>query len=201
MKEWGIEILSGTFAIIAAIIMTAGSAYFAKRKKKSCAVSQDISQSANIYKAINYLMDNVESDRAYILQFHNGGYYYSGRSQQKFSCTHEVVGRGISAENINSQDYRISNYYKYIQKLTTDELYIINDVEKDISDPTFSSLLKSKGVKSIINVPIKTLNGKIIGILGVDYVKEKLSDKDKNRINSVKNILKKQSQIIAGYLV
>jgi len=201
MKEWGIEILSGFFAITAAIIMTIGSTYFTRRKKRNCAVSQDISQSANIYKALNYLMDNVHSDRAYILQFHNGGYYYSGRSQQKFSCTHEVVGRGISTENINSQDYRISNYYKYVQKLISEEFYILNDVEKDISDPAFSSLLTSKGVKSIVNVPIQTLNGKIIGILGVDYVKEKLSKKDENRINSVKNILKKQSYIIAGYLV
>jgi hypothetical protein len=186
---------------MAAIITTVGSIYVARKRKKNCAVSQDISQSANIYKALNYLMENAHSDRAYILQFHNGGYYYSGRSQQKFSCTHEVVRRGISNENINSQDYRITNYYNYIQKLISDEFFILNDVEKDISDPAFSSLLKSKGVESIVNVPIQTLNGKIIGILGVDYVKEKLSKKDENRINSIQNLLKKQSYIIAGYLI
>jgi len=201
MKEWGVEILSGFFGILTAIVMTVGTAMLSRRKKRKCAVSQDVSQSTNIYKALNYLRESVNSDRAYVLQFHNGGYYYSGRSQQKFSCTHEVVGRGISVENINSQDYRISRYHKYVQKLLSDEIYILNDVEKDFSDPVFSSLLKIKGVKSIVNVPIETLNGKVIGILGVDYVKESLSEKEENRINSVKDVLKKQSYIIAGYLV
>ena len=37
--------------------------------------------------------------------------------------------------------------------------------------PLFRELLAKKGVKSVYNFPIKNLQGKVVGIFGVDYVK------------------------------
>ena len=175
-----------------------GVAWFSIRqsKKNKCdPIREDAAQSANVYAALKYMLQELGADRAYVLQFHNGGHYYSGRGQQKFSCTHEVVDEGISAEHINSQDHRISTCHSYIKELIEDEKFAYQDI-LEINDSGFLRMLDHKGVNSIINVPIKTLNGKIIGILGIDFVKEQKEIKDKEF-----SFMKTQSRIIAGYLV
>jgi ABC-type uncharacterized transport system ATPase subunit len=64
-----------------------------------------------------------------------------------------------------------------------------------MTDYSFAKLLEHKGVQSIYNVSLKTLNGKIIGIMGVDFVRSKNTQED------LRDFLKEQSRIIAGYLV
>tara|TARA_R110002096_G_scaffold370549_1_gene564024 strand:- start:230 stop:838 length:609 start_codon:yes stop_codon:yes gene_type:complete len=175
------------------------------RRRGHDPVAEDTAQSANVYTALRFILEKLQADRAYVLQFHNGGHYYSGRGQQKFSCTHEFVVEGISHECSFSQEHRVSNYHSYISEMLENDGFCYSDIE-DIDDFAFRDLLKHKGVRSIYNVPIKTLNGKTIGILGLDYVKaegpKKLigSSGPDSEIDSI-NVLKSQAQIMAGYLV
>ena len=131
-----------------------------------------------------------------MLEFHNGGHYYSGRGQQKFSCTHEIAAEGITKECIKSQEHRVSNYFEYINELINEKEFKYEDITQ-VSDSSFLMLLNRSGVKSIFNVPIKTLDGKIIGILGVDFVKEPMIQFTQQDTD----FLKKESRLIAGYLV
>ena len=116
----------------------------------------------------------------------------------------------MSAECHNSQNHRVSNYHTYVSELVEKGRFEYTDIDA-IDDYVFAGLLTQKGVKSIYNVPIKTLNGKIIGILGVDYVKGR----------AIKNVMgfgggeaqsskfdedaflfmKRQARVIAGYLL
>ena len=191
----------GNPEILASIITAIGGigvAWFSIRqsKKNKCdPLHEDASQSVNVYAALEYTLSELKADRAYVLQFHNGGYYYSGRGQQKFSCTHEVVEEGISAEHRNSQDHRISTCHLYVQELIEGDKFSYSNIH-DIKDNGFLRILDHKGVKSILNVPIRTLNGKMIGILGVDYVKHSNNIKEEQY-----QLIKRQSRIIAGYLV
>ena len=66
----------------------------------------------NIYKALEYIQTQTGCARSYVFEFHNGEHFFSGRGQQKFSCTYEHVRAGVSAESLNSQGHRISNYNK-----------------------------------------------------------------------------------------
>jgi len=198
--------------IIASVITVLGTlagavvSYKYAQRRKSDPIVEDAAQSTNVYTALNYAVDTLGADRAYVFQFHNGGHYYSGRGQQKFSCTHEVVGQGISAEHINSQNHRVSAYHSYISELIDNGLFVHSKIE-DIKDSAFLRLIEKKGVKSILNVPIKTLNGKIIGILGVDYVQHScltIGDNDPDSCASRNDplpLMKSQSRVIAGYLV
>ena len=165
-------------------------------KKSSCPIKNDTERSANVYKALQYTMHTLEADRAYILEFHNGGHYYSGRGQQKFSCTHEIAAEGITRECIKSQEHRVSNYFDYVNELISSKDFKYEDITK-VKDSSFLTLLNRSGVQSIYNVPIKTLDGKIIGILGVDFVKEPMIQFTKQDTD----FIKKQSRIIAGYLI
>ena len=154
----------------------------------------------NVYTALAYTMEEMGADRAYVMEFHNGIHYFSGRSQQKFSCSYEIVEEGISAESQNSQDYKISNYHNYIKELVDIEKFEYSDIDK-IEDHIFSNLLKHKGVQAIYNVPIKTLNGKIIGILGVDYVRPPRQGYLSDQKEDPQKFMKRQARVISGYLL
>ena len=168
-----------------------------RKKQKNCVIREN-AQNANVYTALKYILQQMEGDRVYIMEFHNGESYFSGRSQQKYSCTHEVVEEGISAECEFSQNHRISNYHDYINRLVKNGKFTYRDAH-DVEDRAFHQMLIKKGVKSIYNVPIKTLNGKIIGILGVDYVKDSMSAECLIEDNC--NFMQRQARLIAGYLI
>ncbi len=153
---------------------------------------------ANVYAALQYIMEEMKADRCYIMEFHNGDLYFSGRGQQKFSCTHEVVEEGVSAECEFSQNHRVSNYHHYINQMINEGKYFFQDIE-DVSDRTFYQMIHKKGIQSIYNVPIKTLNGKIVGILGVDYVKNPMPEKEE--ADESHSFMRRQARTVAGYLL
>ena len=191
--------LTTIIASVITALATIASVLIGKRcmvRKPLCPVSEDTAHSTNVYTALAYTMEEMGADRAYVLEFHNGGKYYSGRGQQKFSCTHEIAKEGISRECDHSQEHRVSNYHDYITELINNKQFKYSNIN-DVPDSSFLSLLRRSGVQSIYNVPIKTLNGKIIGILGVDFVKETVSGFTKKQAQ----LINRQSKIVAGYLV
>jgi predicted AAA+ superfamily ATPase len=205
--------MDGLYLIISALIgaaATIASVLISRRSKAARdPILNETQNNENIYAALQFLLEEMCADRAYILQFHNGGYYVSGRSQQKFSCTHEIVQPGISRECLDSQNHIVSNFHTYISELTKDKKFAYTDCG-DVPDHVFSSMMENKGVKSIYNVPITTLNNKVIGILGVDYVKDQASnncigfcpEERKNEFGEkTHEFMKRQSRVIAGYLI
>ena len=106
----------------------------------------------------------------------------------------------MSAESLNSQGHRISNYNKYIFDLVELGKFESIDVSK-IEDEAFKSLLRSKGVVALYNVPIKTLSGKIIGILGIDYT-SKIDSFNFGKDNpDIDKFMRVQARTISGYLI
>ena len=195
---------TATATIIAAILSAATTIVGmwlknrVSHKTKNC-IENQARIGANVYTALEYIQAVMGSDRTYVFEFHNGGHYFSGRGQQKFSTTYEFVEPGISAEGDNSQDYKVSRYSKYLHNLIKDGLY--EKSSDDVEDEGFKSLLREKGVKYIYNVPIKTLNGKVIGILGVDYVKSDFNGCTDCPEEDVQKFMRRQARIVSGYLV
>jgi hypothetical protein len=182
------------FATVSSVLL---GQKFMNRKQKSCIV-RETAQNANVYTALRYIMQEMKADRGYVLEFHNGEIYFSGRGQQKFSCTHEIVEEGISPEAQNSQNHRVSNYHNYINDIITNGCYIYPDIHT-IQDQSFYQMISRKGIQSIYNIPIKTLDGKIIGILGVDYVKNKMPYEGES--DETFAFMRRQARIISGYLI
>ena len=164
------------------------------RRKEKNILHEHAKRNQNVYAALTYTMEAFGSDRVYVYEFHNGDVYYSGGSQQKFSCTYEEVKEGISSEAQHSQNFRVSNFHYFVDLLIKEKGFCCEAVEK-IEDVTFKHLLQDRGVKSFYAVPIKTLSGKIIGLLGIDFVKEEQEE------CVGMDELRKQSSIISGYLV
>ena len=82
--------MEGIYLIVSAVIgaaATVASVLIGQRvksKKRDPIIDEHVN-SENIYMALNFVMEEMGADRAYVFQFHNGGHYISGRSQQKFS--------------------------------------------------------------------------------------------------------------------
>ena len=90
--EIGLE-LGYIFAALISAGVTIGSVWFKGKLKerKDKVFNYDPNLHSNVVTALEFMRRETEADRVYVLQFHNGEHYFSGRSQQKFSCTHEVV--------------------------------------------------------------------------------------------------------------
>ena len=186
--------------IIAAIISasaTIGAVWMKGKLKerKDKVFDYDPNLHSNVVTALEFMRRETEADRVYVLEFHNGEHYFSGRSQQKFSCTYEVVNEGISREVQGLQSIRISSMHYLIKDVVDGKTFMCKDVEEFCEDLSFRSFMEMRGIKSMFARPIKTLNGKIIGVLVMDFVKEHR----KWGINA-EGFLKKQARMISGYL-
>jgi hypothetical protein len=147
----------------------------------------------NIMAAIDFLRDELEADRIVIQEFHNGGKYFSGSSQQKLSITYERCKKGISSIFRKFQNVRVSALSNIIKQSMTDQILIQLDDEKC----AYSYDLQTHGTTSAAFTILKTLTNKNIGLLSIHYVnrsKTKLTEKEKDLIN-------RQRRIISGYLV
>ena len=197
--------MNDPFALIVAsvvsVVGTLVSIWFKNKleyKKENCLESRSKTGS-NVYQALKYIHSVTDCDRAYVFEFHNGEHFFSGKGQQKFSCTYEFVKNGVSSEAGNSQNHRVSNFNTYMDDLISHGIFECKDVSL-LEDPAFKSVLRGKGVESIVNVPIKTLNGSIIGILGIEYL-DAVEDFKCDPANSdCFTFLKRQARLIGGYI-
>lgn len=190
-------ILAAVITAVATVASVLLGQRIMSKKQKSCVI-RETSQNANVYTALQYIMEEMQADRGYVLEFHNGEIYFSGRGQQKFSCTYEIVEEGISPEAQYSQNHRVSNFHTYVNEIVKEGSFLYKDIT-DISDQAFYQMILRKGIQSIFNVPIKTLDGKIIGILGVDYVKNTIPEHQQSEDKY--SFMRRQARVIAGYLI
>lgn len=141
---------------------------------------------------INFKIETVKeifgADRVWIAQFHNGGNFYpTGKSMAKFSFIYEVVNAGIPSIQSYFQNIPVNLFSKPINELLENETIKIPDFD----DPTVATfglkyIAESNGTKSSYLFAIKSLGDKFVGVLGVDFVKEKVY-LEQDDVNSLSN--------------
>lgn len=189
-----ISVLTGVVSAATAVLGVWLKLRYDERKNKQ--LNYDPQLHGNVVTALQYVLNETGADRAYILEFHNGEHYFSGRSQQKLSCTYESVSEGISVESSQLQNIRVSNFHGLIKSIAQEATFRCKDVDKYDEDIGFRAFLQGKGVRSMFARPIKTLNGKIIGIIILEYVKE-----PRRWSEDAEHFLREQARIISGYLI
>lgn len=190
--------IEGVLVAAVTIITTFGGLWLKKKwfnKSQQCKLEQASFKNSEVIKLLKAILVDFGADRAYVFEFHNGDYFFSGMPMQKFTCSYEVVADGVSSECHNPGEYRMSNYNDYIGSIIHDRDYFVEDVAEMNSDALLKSLLTKKGVKSLYNVPIRKFSGKTVGFIGVDFVKEK-----KILDNETVNSLRSAAKLITGYI-
>lgn len=169
---------------------------YSKKAKNAEKLLKVVTQrNERIVKTLKDIVAELDVDRAYIYEFHNGSFYTSGLPMEKFSCTYEVVREGISAECPHHIEYKMSNYSEYIYKIVHKGIVEIDNVEEYTEEPLLRNLLTSKGVKSMVNVALKNPYDQTIGFLGVDFVTHTKS-LNKREVNDLQNF----ARILLGYV-
>ena len=195
--EIGLE-LGYVFAALISAGVTMASLWFKGKikERREKVFNYDPDMHSNVLTALEYMRQETEADRVYILEFHNGEHYFSGRSQQKFSCTYEVVNEGISREVQDLQNIRVSSMHCLIKDVVDGKTFKCQDMDDSCNDLSFKSFMETRGIKSMFARPIKTLNGKIIGVVVMDFVKDY-----RTWGKTAEDFLYKQAKIISGYLM
>ena len=146
------------------------------RKKSPSDMVADAVEIGNLVTAkIEHIKDEFNADRVWVAQFHNGGHFYpTGKSIAKFSVFYETVKVGIASIQNNFQNIPVNLFSKSINQLLENSIIEIYDY-KDETIPTFGMkyIAEESGCKSGYLFAIKSIDGKFIGTLGLDFTKRK----------------------------
>lgn len=127
-----------------------------------------------ITEQIQYLLDKVDADRVWVMQFHNGGHYYaSGLSIKKFTIFFEVVSTGVSTIREKFVGIPTSFFSKSIKEVHDHSFLCVDDMN-DESQPAYGlrDTAEGTGCQSLFMAALKTPSGKLHGAIGVEFVKE-----------------------------
>ncbi len=119
------------------------------------------------------LMEDLQCDRIWVAQFHNGGYFYpTGRSIQKFSIFYEKYNSILPPIQTTFQNIPVSLFSKALSQIQQNgELEILN---VEIEENTFGvdALTSQFKTKSLCMVGLYDLNNHLIGIMGISFIDE-----------------------------
>ena len=132
-----------------------------------------------VSEQIEIMIDELEADRIWIAQFHNGGHFYpTGRSIQKFSIFYETITPNTEPIQSVFQNIPVSLFPKSLSKLYKDGELSIAELNNG-EDYDLKPLCVAYGTKSFYMISIYNLDDHFIGVMGIAFNEEyKLSKED-----------------------
>lgn len=165
-------------ALITAVIGPAAleyvKSYLKKKESKEDPIYEEMKLDILVNEQLDCLLKEIDCDRVWILQFHNGGHYYtSGVSIKKFSLFYEIVGVGIAPIREKFQNITTSFFSRSLKEIHSNDDLCVDDMN-DESCPAFGlrDTAEGTGCQSIFITALKTPSGKLHGALGVEFVKD-----------------------------
>ena len=173
-----IAFLTGVLGPLIVILVN----HYLNKRKKPDIVSDALETSKKVMAKLDTLKEDLDADRLWVTQFHNGGNFYpTGKSMAKFSVIYETVSVGVASIQSNFQNVQVNLFSKSITHLFEENMILIPDF-KDETVATYGLkyLIEICDSKSSYLFSIKTIDGKFIGVLGLEYTKRKskITDED-----------------------
>jgi hypothetical protein len=172
-----------------------------KRKQKSDMITEALEVSSLVNTKIEHIKQEFGADRVWITQFHNGGHFYpTGKSMAKFSVIYETVNIGANSIQSNYQNIPVNLFSKSINELLQNDIIEIPDF-KDETVGTFGLkyIAEENNCKSQYLFAIKTIEGKFVGQLVLDFTKKKVR-LDAESINHLAVHASAIGGVLAGHL-
>jgi hypothetical protein len=193
-----VAFITGVLGPICVILVRS---YLSKFKKKPDQVKETLKVSELVNHKLESIQEDTKADRVWVTQFHNGGNFYpTGKSMTKFSIIYEVVGPSAQSIRSNFQNIPVNLFSKSVNQLLENDIIEINDF-KDEKIPTFGLkyIAEESGCKSGYLFAIKSIDGKFIGTLGLDYTKRK-TKLDIEAINHLSNHATSMGGVLMNHL-
>ena len=149
-------------------------------KDKKSSMDEAIELNKLVDEQLDIIMNELDCDRVWLAQFHNGGYFYpTGKSIQKFSIFYEKIVPEEESLIQVLQNIPVSLFPKTLAEIyKKGEIALLNyDKCENLLD--LEMFFKSYGTKSLYMVGLYDLKEQLIGILSLHYNKEhKLNNSD-----------------------
>lgn len=190
---------------ILAALATLASVYFKywlkrrkeeREKKKKDPVVSDVEVCKRTYEYLRTMLLDMGADRITVFQFHNGGKFYSGRNIQKMSVSFEEATRGISYTREGRVNLPVSYYSDFLDNLIKSEKYVVENFDGQEANHV-RKLFSEGGPMSLFCIPVWSIDDKLIAVLCVEYVRQKVA---KDELNSKSDVLYNEANKLSGYL-
>jgi hypothetical protein len=172
MIEITIAFLTGVLGPVSLLYIK----HILNKKKKTDIVAEALEMGEVVSNKIEDIKNGIKADRVWVTQFHNGGHFYpTGKSITKFSVIYESVNLGVDSIQSNFQNIPVNLFSKSLNELSKNDVIEIPDY-KDVEVATYGLRYAAEetGCKSGYLFAIKSIEGKFIGVLGLDYTKKKV---------------------------
>jgi hypothetical protein len=141
-----------------------------EKKDTSAPMRDALETSTLIDNQLEQVMEELECDRIWIAQFHNGGYFYpTGRSIQKFSIFYEKCTPETPNIQNTFQNIPVSLFPRVLSKVYKDNELSINDVDSEEDTYGLEHLTTQFGTKSICMIGLHSLDNHLIGVLAISF--------------------------------
>jgi hypothetical protein len=139
-----------------------------EKKDPSTPMRDALETSTLIDNQLEQVMEELECDRIWIAQFHNGGHFYpTGRSIQKFSIFYEKCTPDTLNIQQTFQNIPVSLFPRVLSKVYKDNELSIEDVDKEKDTYGLEYLTTQFNTKSICMVGLHSLDNHLIGVLAI----------------------------------
>lgn len=175
MEEMSAIIVAFITGVLGPVIVMTIKHFIDKKSKKKDMIADACEVSGAVTLKLDEIKEEYGADRVWVAQFHNGGHFYpTGKSIAKFSVFYETVEVGVSSIQSNLQNIPVNLFSKSINHLLKDDLICIPDF-KDETQAThgLKYFAEDNGTKSQYLFSIRSIDGKFIGVISLDYTRRK----------------------------
>jgi GAF domain-containing protein len=181
-------------AIIGPIIVNWARLKMEKKADKT-PMREALDASSIIDNQIENILTELECDRVWIAQFHNGGHFYpTGKSIQKFSIFYEKSTPNLPPLLHTFQNIPVSLFPRVLSKVYQDQEIAVDDVSTAEDTYGLEYMTTQFGTKSICAVGLYSLDDHLIGVLNISF-------KESHRITRDEWILIRQKAGVIGTLL
>jgi hypothetical protein len=151
-----------------------------EKKSISTPMSDALETSTLVDTQLETIMNELECDRVWIAQFHNGGYFYpTGRSIQKFSIFYEKCTPDTPNIQQIFQNIPVSLFPRVLSKVYKDNELYVSDINSEEDSYGLEFFTNQCNTKAACIVGLHSLDNHLIGIMGISFREPHHLEKDK----------------------
>ena len=151
-----------------------------EKKSTSTPMFDALETSTLVDVQLDTILEELECDRVWIAQFHNGGHFYpTGKSIQKFSIFYEKCTPDTPNIQNTFQNIPVSLFPRVLSKVYKDNELYVSDVENDKDTYGLEFFTNQCDTKAACIVGLHSLDDHLIGIMGISFKEPHHLEKEK----------------------
>ena len=166
-----------------------------EKKEDKTPVREALETSNLIEDQLDAIMEELNCDRIWLAQFHNGGHFYpTGKSIQKFSIFYEKATPDLPHLQHTFQNIPVSLFPRVLSKIYKDTELSIDDISTADDTYGLEYMTTQFGTKSVCMLGLYSLDDHLIGVLGISF-------KNSHKLKRDEWILVRQKAGVIGTLL